>query len=71
MKVMAIRPEAINLRPSTRTYMQKVLHLSPDIGLRSARKDFLEKVTDKFDIKKVRKHKNLQIHYPTAKSYPS
>ena len=41
---MAIRPEATSLRPSSRAFMNKVL-TSPDIGLKSMRKDFLE--TDK------------------------
>ena len=44
MKVMAIRPEAMSLRPSSRIYMQKVLS-NEDIGLKSARKDFLDKAT--------------------------
>ena len=61
MKVMAIRPETMTLRLSTRANMQKALQMSQDVGLKSARKDFLEKATDQFDKKmKVRKHTNLQ-----------
>ena len=56
MRVMAIRPELMSLRPSSRAYMQKVLS-SPDIGLKSARKDFLDMpTTDMFNtVKKVRR----------------
>ena len=43
VKVMAVRPELVpQLRPSTREYMHRVLN-NIDIGIRSARKDFLDK----------------------------
>ena len=42
MKVMAIRTEAVpGLKPSTRLYINSVLS-SMDVGVKSARKDFLE-----------------------------
>ena len=41
---MAIRPEATTLRASSRAFMNKVIS-NPDVGLKSARKDFLEKTT--------------------------
>ena len=41
---MAIRPEATTLRASSHAFMNKVLS-NPDVGLKSARKDFLEKAT--------------------------
>ena len=52
MKVMAIRTEAVpGLKPSTRLYIQEALS-SSDIGVKSARKDFLEKAVP--DITKVK-----------------
>ena len=59
---MAIRPELTSLRPSSCAFMNKVL-ASPNIGLKSARKDFLESADLSNKTNKVRILTLTLLHY--------